>query len=461
MNLDVVIMAAGKGSRMHSATPKVLHRVAGVTMLERVLNAAIKLQPKRVAVVYHDDEVLHSLKSYTNIVMVKQNDTLGTGHAAQLALKQLTKLGAAKKVLILCADLPLLTTGSLKSFCEQAKATDLAVCSFFNPDPFGFGRVVRDGQHHLSAIVEQRDASAEIQAIKEVNSGVMVAKTEALLKLLPQLKTLNQQREYYLTDCVALALAQHYKVEGFLAEQPSDFQGVNDMVQLAYAERLVQQREVLALQQQGVKVLDPARLDVRGIVKVGRDVQLDVDVVLEGEVELGNNVQIGPFCHLKNVKIKDNAVILAHCDLEGAEIGNSCSIGPFARLRPGTCIASAAKVGNFVEVKNSAIAASSKVSHLSYIGDSIIGKEVNIGAGTITCNYDGQVKHQTRIGDKVFVGSNSALVAPVTIGASATIGAGSVITEDVAPSSLALGRSRQVAIAAWKQRTKRSKKIKK
>lgn len=461
MNLDVVIMAAGKGSRMHSATPKVLHRVAGVTMLERVLNAAIKLQPKRVAVVYHDDEVLHSLKSYTNIVMVKQNDTLGTGYAAQLALKQLTKLGAAKKVLILCADLPLLTTGSLKSFCEQAKATDLAVCSFFNPDPFGFGRVVRDGQHHLSAIVEQRDASAEIQAIKEVNSGVMVAKTEALLKLLPQLKTLNQQREYYLTDCVALALAQHYKVEGFLAEQPSDFQGVNDMVQLAYAERLVQQREVLALQQQGVKVLDPARLDVRGIVKVGRDVQLDVDVVLEGEVELGNNVQIGPFCHLKNVKIKDNAVILAHCDLEGAEIGNSCSIGPFARLRPGTCIASAAKVGNFVEVKNSAIAASSKVSHLSYIGDSIIGKEVNIGAGTITCNYDGQVKHQTRIGDKVFVGSNSALVAPVTIGASATIGAGSVITEDVAPSSLALGRSRQVAIAAWKQRTKRSKKIKK
>ncbi|OEY99920.1 bifunctional UDP-N-acetylglucosamine diphosphorylase/glucosamine-1-phosphate N-acetyltransferase GlmU, partial [Stenotrophomonas sp. BIIR7] len=423
--LHVIILAAGAGKRMKSDLPKVLQPIAGRPMLAHVIDTARQLQPDAIHVVYgHGGEAVRAaFADQPDLQWAEQREQLGTGHAVQQAMPQVPD---AAKVLVLYGDVPLIRLDTLQHLLSQPGR--LAVLVADMPNPTGYGRIVRNAEGKVGAIVEQKDANEEQLAIRTINTGIITADAIALRTWLSQLSNSNAQGEYYLTDVFASAAADYTPADMAFVADAQEAEGANDPWQLSQLERAWQLREVRALCAQGARVIDPARVDIRGTVTVGRDVQIDVSVILEGSVELGDGVSIGPFTRLKDVKLAAGTVVKPHCDLEGVVSEGAADIGPFARLRPGTVLAEGAHVGNFVETKKIHLGAGSKANHLTYLGDAVIGSKVNIGAGTITCNYDGVNKSQTTIGDNAFIGSNSSLVAPVTIGERATIAAGSVIT---------------------------------
>ena len=450
--LHVIILAAGEGKRMKSARPKVLQPIAGRPMLGRVVDVARALGAEAIHVVHGHggDQVREAFAAEADLRWAEQARQLGTGHAVQQAMPAVPDEG---HVLVLYADVPLIRTESLRARLEAPGA--LAVLAAEPADPTGYGRLLLDGNGRVRAIVEHKDADPAQRAIRIINTGIIAADAHALRDWLSRLRTDNAQGEYYLTDVFAMAAEAGQEAAVVRVGDAVETEGANDAWQLAALERAWQRRAAQELALQGVRFADPARFDLRGRVQAGRDVEIDVDVVLEGEVELGDGVRIGPFCRLRNVRIGAGTVVQAHCDIEGAQVAADCTIGPFARLRPGTELAEGVHVGNFVETKKARLGPGSKANHLSYLGDARIGAKVNIGAGTITCNYDGANKSETVIGDGAFIGSNTSLVAPVSIGARATIGAGSVITRDAPEGQLTLARGRQATIEGWKRPTKR------
>ncbi|MCF6354654.1 MAG: bifunctional UDP-N-acetylglucosamine diphosphorylase/glucosamine-1-phosphate N-acetyltransferase GlmU [Candidatus Polarisedimenticolaceae bacterium] len=457
MKLGVVILAAGQGTRMRSSLPKVLHRLANRPLLRHVVDTSKKLAPEQVIVVFgHGGEMVpKTFSSDGDLTWVEQQQQLGTGHAVDQALPALADVD---QVLVLYGDVPLIQAETLSSLIQAAAETDLALLTVELENPTGYGRIVRSAQGRVQRIVEQKDATAEELAITEINTGFLVADKKRLINWLSRVDNHNAQKEYYLTDIVELAVADGVNVKVAQPEDATEVMGVNDRAQLAQLERHYQQHQAKILMQQGVAFLDPSRFDLRGELSVGRDVQIDINVIIEGRVELGDNVCIGANSVIRNSAVADGVQILENCVIEDATIGAESVIGPFARIRPGTRLAGRNRVGNFVEIKKSIIDEGSKINHLSYIGDAVVGKDVNIGAGTITCNYDGANKSQTIIGDNAFIGSDSQLVAPVEIGAGATIGAGSTITSDTQPEMLTLSRSRQYSVKGWKRPVKKPKK---
>ncbi len=455
MDLTVIILAAGKGTRMRSRLPKVLHRLAGKPLLAHVIETAQALEPRQIAVVYgHGGEVVPQALSHYPVQWVEQAEQLGTGHAVATAMDALAPAG---QVLILYGDVPLTRPETLAGLLGQLEQGPLALLTAQLDDPTGYGRIVRNEQGRILRIVEQKDASDSEREIREINTGILAAQGGHLAGWLKRLDNNNAQGEFYLTDVIAMAVADGQPVASTRAAHLWEILGVNDKRQLAELERRQQLNLAMELMSQGATLADPARLDIRGRVELGQDVFIDVNVVLEGRVELADGVSIGPNCLLRDVSLGEGVRIEANSVLEQARIGAECSIGPFARIRPGTELASGARVGNFVEIKNAQIGRGSKINHLSYVGDSQVGERVNIGAGTITCNYDGANKHRTIIGDDAFIGSDSQLVAPVEIGAGATIGAGSTITSDAPPGELTLSRSRQRTISGWQRPRKHNR----
>ena len=450
--LHVVILAAGEGKRMKSDRPKVLQAIAGKPMLGHVVDAARALGAAAIHVVYGHggDQVRQAFAAQTDLHWAEQARQLGTGHAVQQAMPAIPD---PARVLVLYGDVPLIRAESLQALLDAPGA--LAVLAAELADPTGYGRLMLDGNGLVRAIVEQKDADAAQRAIRVVNTGIVVADAVALRAWLAQLRNDNSQGEYYLTDVFAMAAAAGRPAAVVRVADPVETEGANDAWQLAALERAWQRRAARGLAMQGVRFADPARFDLRGRVSVGRDVEIDVDVVLEGDVELGDGVRVGPFCRLRDARLGAGTVVQAHCDIDGAQVGGDCTIGPFARLRPGTELAEGVHVGNFVETKKARLGRGSKANHLSYLGDAEVGERVNIGAGTITCNYDGVNKSRTQIGDGAFIGSNTSLVAPVSIGKEATIGAGSVITRDAPEGQLTLARGRQASIPGWKRPTRR------
>ncbi len=451
--LHVVILAAGEGKRMKSALPKVLQPIAARPMLAHVIDASRELQPAAVHVVYghRGGQVRAAFAADTSLQWAEQAQQLGTGHAVQQALPGVPE---EARVLVLYGDVPLITSATLRRLLDAPGA--LAVLAAEPADPTGYGRIVRDAEGNVARIVEQKDATDDERAIGTVNTGVIAADAAALRRWLAALRNDNAQGEYYLTDVFAQAAAEYTPAEIVLVADPMEAEGANDPWQLSQLERAFQLRAVRALCAQGVRFADPARVDVRGRVSAGSDVEIDVDVVFEGDVALGDNVRIGPFTRLRDVSLSAGTVVRAHCDLEGARTDGAATIGPYARLRPGTVLADGVHIGNFVEAKNTAMGPGSKANHLTYLGDAKIGSKVNVGAGTITCNYDGVNKSTTTIGDGAFIGSNSSLVAPVAIGAGATIGAGSVITTDAPEDRLTVARGQQRTIDGWRRPTKKA-----
>ncbi|MFT3897787.1 MAG: bifunctional UDP-N-acetylglucosamine diphosphorylase/glucosamine-1-phosphate N-acetyltransferase GlmU [Thermomonas sp.] len=452
--LHVVILAAGEGKRMKSALPKVLQPIAARPMLAHVVDAARALQPAVIHVVFgHGGEAVRAaFADQPDLAWAEQDRQLGTGHAVRQAMPNVPD-GA--QVLVLYGDVPLIEAGTLQRLL--AAPGRLAVLVADLDDPTGYGRVERDAEGRVARIVEEKDADDAQKRIRTINTGIIAAESTALKRWLEALRNDNAQGEYYLTDVFAQAADEFSAAEMVHVADPLETEGANDPWQLARLERAFQRRQVRALCLAGARVADPARIDIRGEVHVGRDVRIDVDVVLEGSVVLGDGVRIGPFCRLKDVELAAGSEVRAHCDLEGARSEGAVHIGPFARLRPGTVLADGAHIGNFVETKNAKVGVGSKANHLSYLGDAIVGAGVNIGAGTITCNYDGANKSTTTIGDNAFIGSNSALVAPVTIGEGATIGAGSTIGKDAPAGKLTVARTRQVTLDGWKRPTKKPK----
>jgi len=450
--LHVIILAAGAGKRMKSALPKVLQPIAGRPMLAHVIDTARQLQPEAIHVVYgHGGEaVRQAFADQPDLLWAEQSRQLGTGHAV---LQAMPEVPDAATVLVLYGDVPLIRGETLRHLLSQPGR--LAVLVAEVADPTGYGRIVRNAEGKVGAIVEQKDASDEQRSIRTINTGIITAESTALRRWLSQLSNANAQGEYYLTDIFAAAASDYTPAEMAFVQDPQDAEGANDPWQLAQLERAWQLREVLALCAQGARVLDPARLDIRGTVTVGSDVQIDVNVILEGRVVLGDGVSIGAFTRLKDVSLAAGTVVKPHCDLDGVISEGAAEIGPFARLRPGTVLAEGSHVGNFVETKKVVLGAGSKANHLTYLGDAVIGSKVNIGAGTITCNYDGVNKSQTTIGDRAFIGSNSSLVAPVVIGEGATVAAGSVITRGAPADKLTVARARQETIDGWKRPTKK------
>ncbi len=450
--LHVVILAAGEGKRMKSALPKVLQPVAGRPMLAHVIDAARALRPAGIHVVYGHggEQVRAAFADQPDLHWAEQARQLGTGHAVAQAMPEVPD---AATVLVLYGDVPLIRAETLQRLLRGDAR--LAVLVAEPEDPSGYGRIVRDAEGHVAAIVEHKDASDEQRRIRTVNTGIVAAESTALKRWLGALSNQNAQGEYYLTDIFASAAAEFTPAEMALVADPIEAEGANDPWQLAQLERAWQLRAARALCLEGVRLLDPVRLDQRGRVRVGRDVEIDVDVILEGEVELGDGVRIGPYTRLKDVRLGPGTQVRAHCDLEGVVSEGAAQIGPYARLRPGTVLADGVHIGNFVEIKKTTLGAGSKANHLSYLGDAVIGSKVNIGAGTITCNYDGVNKSVTTIEDGVFVGSNSALVAPVTLEQGATIGAGSVITKRAPADALTVARGRQHSIEGWQRPVKK------
>jgi bifunctional UDP-N-acetylglucosamine pyrophosphorylase/glucosamine-1-phosphate N-acetyltransferase len=450
--LHVIILAAGAGKRMKSALPKVLQPIAGRPMLAHVIDAARALQPDAIHVVYgHGGEaVREAFADQGDLVWAKQAEQLGTGHAVQQAMPNVPD---AATVLVLYGDVPMIRADTLRHLLSQPGRLAVLVAEVANPT--GYGRIVRNAEGRVAAIVEQKDASDEQLAIRTINTGIITAESTALRTWLSQLSNSNAQGEYYLTDVFAAASHDYTPADMAFVEDAQEAEGANDPWQLAQLERAWQLRAVRALCAQGARVLDPARLDIRGTVVVGSDVQLDVNVILEGHVELGDGVSIGAFTRLKDVRLAAGTVVKPHCDLDGVVSEGAADIGPFARLRPGTVLAAGSHVGNFVETKKVTLGPGSKANHLTYLGDAVIGARVNIGAGTITCNYDGVNKSQTTIGDNAFIGSNSALVAPVVIGEGATIAAGSVVTRHAPDGKLTVARARQETIEGWKRPVKK------
>ncbi len=451
MSLEVVTLAAGQGTRMRSALPKVLHPVAGKPMLGHVIDTARQLQPQRIHVVIgHGADTVRERLAADDLSFVMQREQLGTGHAVAQAAPALS----AERVLILYGDVPLIEVGTLRRLLQKVDDQHLALLTVELGDPTGYGRIVRDAAGAVSAIVEHKDATPEQRAIKEGNTGILAVPGKRLGDWLSRLSNSNAQGEYYLTDVIAMAVADGLTVA---TEQPLDameVQGANDRIQLAELERHYQQRAARRLMAEGVTLRDPARFDVRGEVSVGRDVLIDINVILEGRVLIEEGVEIGPNCVIRNSTLRKGAIVKANSHLDGAELGEGADCGPFARLRPGSVLGAKAHVGNFVELKNAVMGEGAKAGHLSYLGDAEIGARSNIGAGTITCNYDGANKSRTLMGEDVFIGSNSALVAPVILGDGATTGAGSVVTQDVPANTLAVGRAKQRNIEGWKRPVK-------
>ncbi|MDY0206557.1 MAG: bifunctional UDP-N-acetylglucosamine diphosphorylase/glucosamine-1-phosphate N-acetyltransferase GlmU [Pseudomonas sp.] len=446
MSLDIVILAAGQGTRMRSALPKVLHPIAGQSMLGHVVQTARRLQPDSIQVVIgHGAELVREQLAADDVTFVIQNEQLGTGHAVAQAVPYLK----ADNTLVLYGDVPLIEAATLESLLEQLSADSMALLTVNLDNPAGYGRIVRNNEAAVQAIVEHKDANPEQLKICEGNTGILAAPRAALTDWLSRLSNSNAQGEYYLTDIIAMAVADGLSVNTERAADAMEVQGANDRLQLSELERHYQQRAGRRLMAQGVTLLDPARFDLRGEVTVGRDVLIDVNVILEGTVEIADNVSIGPNCVIKDSILRTGAVIKANSHLDGADVGEGADCGPFARLRPGTVLAARAHVGNFVELKNTRLGESAKAGHLTYLGDTDIGARTNVGAGTITCNYDGVNKFKTVMGADVFIGSNSSLVAPLNIGDGATTGAGSTITEDVPAHALSIGRGRQRNLENW------------
>ena len=457
-SLSVIILAAGKGTRMQSAKPKVLQTLAGKSLLGHVLDTCHQLTVDETIVVYGfgGDQVQTAITSqyaHLPISWVAQTEQLGTGHAVKVALDKLPKDGQS---LILYGDVPLVSCQTLATL--QAANTDgMSMLTLTVDNPFGLGRIKRDKAGNIEAIIEQKDASSDEQQIKEINSGIYCIDNALLHKFLPKLSNDNAQQEYYLTDIVKMAVADGISIAAIEPEHAFEIEGVNNRQQLASLERSWQAKLVHDLQVTGVQFADPTRVDIRGTLTAGQDVFVDVGVVFEGDCTLGDNVYIEAGCVIKNAQIGNACHIKPYCVIDNAKVGAGVNIGPFAHLRPETVLSDNSKVGNFVEIKKSTVGHGSKVNHLSYIGDATIGTGVNVGAGVITCNYDGANKSQTVINDNAFIGSNSSLVAPVTIGNSATVAAGSVITDDVGANALALGRARQVQKDNFKRPTKKTK----
>ena len=446
--LHVIILAAGEGKRMKSARPKVLQPIAGKPMLAHVIATARELEPAAIHVVYGHggEQVRAAFDDQPDLVWAEQVQQLGTGHAVQQAMPEIPD---AATVLVLYGDVPLIRSHTLQRLLNTPGR--LAVLVAEPDDPTGYGRIVRDAEGRVAAIIEHKDADESQRRIRAVNTGIITAESTALHRWLSQLSNENAQGEYYLTDIFAFAADEYTPAEMVLVADPMEAEGANDPWQLAQLERAWQRRAAKALCLQGARLIDPARCDQRGTVALGRDVEIDVDVVLEGHVELGDGVSIGPFVRLRDVKLAAGTQVRAHCDLEGVVTEGAVQIGPFARLRPGTVLADGVHIGNFVETKKTTLGVGSKANHLTYLGDATVGAGVNIGAGTITCNYDGVNKSQTVIGDGAFVGSNSSLVAPVEIGQNATIGAGSVITRPAPAEKLTVARARQSTIEGWQR----------
>jgi bifunctional UDP-N-acetylglucosamine pyrophosphorylase / glucosamine-1-phosphate N-acetyltransferase len=451
--LNIVILAAGKGTRMHSDLPKVLHPLAGRSLLQHVLEAASALAPDKVCVVYgHGGEAVPLAMSAYDACFVLQEPQLGTGHAVRQAMPHLHD---DSLTLVLFGDVPLIQSGTLKPMLTSRDCLNLLTVNLTHPA--GYGRIVRDESGKVTRIVEEKDATPEQRAICEVNTGIMAVPTKLLRAWLDRLSNNNAQSEYYLTDIVNMAAAQGVRVNTLEPQQEWEVLGVNSKAQLAELERIWQRENAQHLLQQGVTLSDPARIDVRGKLKCGRDVEIDVGCIFEGVVKLGDHVRVGAYSVIRNSRIGSGTHIQPFSHIDQTEIGANAHIGPYARLRPGSKLHDDVHIGNFVEIKNSEIAKGSKANHLSYIGDSSVGSRVNIGAGTITCNYDGANKHRTIIEDDVFIGSDTQLVAPVTIKRGSTIGAGSTITRDTPEGELSLSRSKQMTISGWKRPQKEKK----
>jgi bifunctional UDP-N-acetylglucosamine pyrophosphorylase/glucosamine-1-phosphate N-acetyltransferase len=452
--MNIVILAAGMGKRMQSALPKVLHPLAGKPLLSHVIDTARALSPTSICVIYgHGGDMVPQMLHSDNLAFALQEPQLGTGHAVMQALPQLRD---DVPTLVLYGDVPLTRVESLQRLLDTAGGDKLSILTVEMDDPTGYGRIVRDGKR-IVRIVEQKDATPAERAITEVNTGIMVAPTARLRSWLSTLSNDNAQGEYYLTDIVARAVADDVPVVSAQPDALWETLGVNSKVQLAELERIHQRNLAYRLLEQGVTLADPARIDIRGSLVCGRDVTIDVGCVFEGDVTLADGVTVGANCVLRNARIATGAAIRPFCHIEDAVIGAKSMIGPYARLRPGTELAEDVHIGNFVEVKNSQIAAHSKANHLAYVGDSTVGSRVNIGAGTITCNYDGVNKFRTVIEDDVFIGSDTQLVAPVTVGRGATLGAGTTLTSNAPAGKLTVSRTRQTTIDGWKRPTKQPK----
>lgn len=454
-NLDVIILAAGQGKRMHSAVPKVLHTVGGKSLLAHVIDAATTLEPRAIRVVYgHGGEQVRNTPASAPVHWVHQAEQLGTGHAVQQAI---TAVADDSTVLVLYGDVPLIRPETLRQLISPPPQPTLSLLTAELPDPNGYGRIVRDSRGAVERIVEQKDTTAEEAALREINTGIMAAPAKLLGRWLARLQNRNSQREYYLTDVVGMAVTEGVKIVTHRPRTVWEILGVNSKRELADLERAHQRSIAQALLEQGVTLRDPERLDVRGTLRCGRDVVIDVNVIFEGTVTLGDGVSIGPNNLIRDTTISANTQILANCVIEEAAIGAGARIGPFTRLRPGNRLADRVHVGNFVEIKKSEIGEGSKANHLTYIGDSLVGCDVNVGAGTITANYDGANKHQTVIEDNVSIGSNVVLRAPVTVGDGATIGAGSVITKNAPAGELTLTRAEQKTVKGWKRPVKKKR----
>lgn len=453
MNLNLVILAAGKGTRMRSKLPKVLQPLAGKPLLAHVLDRANQLEPSKITlVVGHGADQVQALFQSSNITWVEQTEQLGTGHAVQQALPCIAD---DDRVLILYGDVPLTRPETLQDLLSQIDAKHpLALLTIDLADPSGYGRIVRDKHHCVTQIVEQKDANPEQLSLKEVNTGIMAVQGSQLQAWLSRLDNNNAQGEYYLTDIIAMAVDDGFQVRTASPTSEMEVLGVNNKSQLQDLERQFQRQQAEDLMEQGVTLLDANRLDIRGQVSVGMDVELDVGVILEGKVTLGDGVKVGAHCVLKDVDIAAGSIIKPFSHLDSTSVGENCNIGPYARIRPGTNLSDQVNIGNFVELKNAQLGVGSKVNHLSYIGDTQMGSNVNIGAGTITCNYDGVNKYQTIIGNNVFVGSDTQLIAPVTIEDGATIGAGSTITKTAPANELTLSRAKQLTLKGWQKPVK-------
>ncbi|MCH4563211.1 bifunctional UDP-N-acetylglucosamine diphosphorylase/glucosamine-1-phosphate N-acetyltransferase GlmU [Halomonas sp. EGI 63088] len=452
MTLDVVILAAGQGTRMRSTLPKVLHRLAGKPMVRHVIDTARGLAADRTHVVVgHGAEHVREALADCEVRFALQTEQKGTGHAVAQALDGL----GHDKVLVLYGDVPLIRRETLATLLEEVDDQHMGLLTVTLPEPGGYGRILRNEADEVVAIVEHKDASQTELAIRECNTGIMAMTAAQLRRWLPQLSADNAQGEYYLTDVIAMAAAEGVRIVTTQPAQALEVEGVNNRAQMARLERAHQRELAERLMAEGVALLDPARLDIRGTLTCGHDVEIDVGCIFEGEVELGEGVRIGPHCVIRDSHIGAETLVEPHSVIEGAVVAGRNRIGPFARLRPGSRLAVGAKVGNFVETKNVEVGEGSKINHLSYVGDASLGSDVNVGAGTITCNYDGANKHRTEIGDDAFIGSNTALVAPVSIGKGATVGAGSTISKDVPDNALAVSRGRQVSKADWARPTKR------
>ncbi len=452
MKFSAVILAAGKGTRMYSNKPKVLHTLAGKPMAKHVIDTCVGLGAQNIHLVYgHGGDQMQQELVDEPVNWVLQADQLGTGHAVDQASE---KFADDEKILVLYGDVPLISEETIESLLDAQPTGGIALLTVVLDDPSGYGRIVRKNGP-VVAIVEQKDATEEQKLIKEINTGVMVATGADLKRWLSGLNNNNAQGEYYLTDVIAAAHEEGRAVEAVHPANPIEVEGVNDRLQLARLERAYQSIQAKKLLTQGVMLRDPARFDLRGELQCGMDVEIDANVIIEGNVSLGDNVVIGAGCVLKDCEIDDNTIIRPYSVIEGATVGEECTVGPFTRLRPGAELQNDAHVGNFVEVKNARLGSGSKANHLTYLGDAEIGKRTNIGAGAITCNYDGANKHKTIIGNDVFIGSDSQLVAPVTVADGATVGAGTTLTRDVESNELVITRAKERKIADWQRPVKK------